>query len=308
MTKFFFVIFTFSFSTLVLNAKNSHLLIQSIGEGAEVSFDKNTREALQKANFIPQDLRIYVLPKSGIETISKGFKFRFGSNSYFITKSKGLELVDGSALVSSSNLKNQLFLEGPFTACRLSGMGSCLIQTQIDGGLKFISLTGKLKITSEHSLKSKVLVPGSVIFFKSNGSGFSDELHVNLLELINSSFLIQGFSNSRSFINSVRSTALAQSDVLISEVNALVGQSKNSESFVVIPKKSNQNLDQTYSSSLNPDSFNLDPLSDLLGRKPTRIRIEPSDDVLMESEQIKLPSVELPEIDDQINLFVPQFE
>ncbi|MEL0004600.1 MAG: hypothetical protein VW643_02255, partial [Opitutales bacterium] len=63
MTKFFFVIFTFSFFTLVLNAKNSHLLIQSIGEGAEVSFDKNTREALQKANFIPQDLRIYVLPK-----------------------------------------------------------------------------------------------------------------------------------------------------------------------------------------------------------------------------------------------------
>lgn len=297
MKKELLLLFVYSLSSYQLLANNAHLLVQSVGEGAIAVFNGSTKDPLKKGNFIPQNIRISVRPKSGIETISTGFQCRFGAESKFLINSDGLELIEASLLIRARKFENEIRIIESGYETVLSGIGTCLLETQQSGGFKFIGLTGKLRITSSNLNKSISLLPGSLFFLKPQGEGFSQEVNISLLELLNSSFLIQGFYNSKSFMKALQTTSLAQADIVISEVGAQVGESKKDGLFEVMPTNKHATIESNKSNVTRIDSFSNDPLTELLGRKPKRMTIPVSENLNSKSESINLPKITIPEID-----------
>jgi len=289
MSRLFFSTFALSLFVNPLFGQKSHLLVYSQGDGAFAIFGPDQKEALKKANFIPKNTKISVRPKSGIETISAGFQFRFGAGSRFQIREDGIHLIDGSIMIRSRNIFNKANLRLPRANVEISGVGTILAQVEENGGAKFVGVLGKFGLKCLPSGKFATLLPGSLVFVKPDQLGFSDILYLDLLNLINTSYLLQGFPNSKTFSKSLESNAIAQAEMVISEVGARIGSAKKDEAFEILP------IDNTkISPSPQKPGFESDPLTELLGRKPKKISLEEQSSKFTPTPVPALPNIELP--------------
>ena len=260
----------------LLKGQNSHLLIYSQGDGGLYRTEKGSNEPLAKASFLPKDKRISVRPRSGLETLAAGFQFRFGAGTVFSLNRSEISLEQGGILINSKRLSNQISLLGPESTLGLSGVGCCLINVEPNGGFKAVGLLGKISLSDLSKGENFMLLPGQLVFLMPGGRGFGEEVSVNLAKLIDSSYLISGFPNSTTFMNSLTSMMDAQAKMVGKTYGAVVGSAKQSESFEVLPTKDasqssapvSQNSMPTVSA--NSNGFKNDPLSELLGRPPKR--------------------------------------
>lgn len=247
-----------------------HLLVYISGQGAFFSAENQNTTDLVKARYLPNDQLISVRSKSGIETFTPGFQFRFGANTQFICISDGVSISTGSMFVRSRKISNSMLLKAPEVSIFVEGSGTCLVNVEPSGGLKFIGLIGKLQVKSESRKISHTLLPGDLLFALPENRGIGNKMTVNLSKIIEGSFLVSGFPNSHDFQNSLNSIAGAQSDLTYHQYGAVVGQSKTSNSFEILPDlKHATSPDHSEDNSSTKDSevFSADPLTDLLGRK-----------------------------------------
>jgi len=260
----------------LLKGQNSHLLIYSQGDGGLYRTEKGSNEPLAKASFLPKDKRISVRPRSGLETLAAGFQFRFGAGTVFSLNRSEISLEQGGILINSKRLSNQISFLGPESTLGVSGVGCCLINVEPNGGFKAVGLLGKISLSDLSKGENFMLLHGQLVFLMPGGRGFGEEVSVNLAKLIDSSYLISGFPNSTTFMNSLTSMMDAQAKMVGKTYGAVVGSAKQSESFEVLPTKDasqssapvSQNSMPTVSA--NSNGFKNDPLSELLGRPPKR--------------------------------------
>lgn len=266
----------------LLKGQNSHLLIYSQGDGGVYRTEQGSNEPLAKASFLPQDKRISVRPRSGLETLAAGFQFRFGAGTFFSLNRSEVSLEQGAILVNSKRLSNQVSLLGPESTLGVSGVGCCVINVEPNGGFKAVGLLGKISLNDLSNGDDFMLLPGQLVFLMPGSRGFGEEVSVNLAKLIETSYLISGFPNSTTFLNSLASIADAQSKMVGKTYGAVVGSAKQSESFEVLPTKAvsppsaSVSQNSTPSVSENSAGFENDPLRELLGRPPKRLSKEAS--------------------------------
>lgn len=257
-----------------------HLLVHIAGQGAFSDSPNQTTNDLEKAKYLPQQKSITVRSKSGIETFTPGFQFRFGADTHFACLDKGIEISEGSIFVRSRKISNSFLLQAPAVSLFLGGSGSCLINVEPNGGLKLIGLTGKMQLKSESRKISQALLPGELLFALPDNRGIGNKMTVNLSKIIEGSFLVSGFPNSKDFQNSLSRLAEAQNDLTYQEYGADVGNAKSVDSFELIPRNSKPVHEDQLSirNSKSTTDFSSDPLSDLLGREPQRSQLSETED------------------------------
>lgn len=261
-------------------AKISHLLVTTIGDGVVQVVDGANSEVVSSSSFLPVNRKLSVRPKSGIETLASGYLFRFGSSTIFQCEKDSIRIFSGSLFVRSRNFKNTVSIIGPETTVRLSGAGSCLIEVEKSGGFKCVGLLGNLRL-GLHKDDAIALLPGELVFTELKSQTLSEKVTVDLKNLFETSFLISGFSNSKSFENALRSVAESQKLVIGKSFNAAVGEATGSDSFeivtqVVSEKHSTQPLNTSPSNAFH-SHYTLpseSPLTELLGRSPKRLDAE----------------------------------
>jgi len=251
-----------------LCGQNSHLLIYSQGDGALYRTDNGNNDPLVKASFLPISKRISVRPRSGIETLAAGYQFRFGAGTVFSLGRSEVSIEQGSILVNSRRLSNQVSLLSPESKMTVGGVGCALVNVEPNGGLKAVGLLGKTVLRDVQGGGEFFLLPGQLVFLMPGKRGFGQEVSVNLAKLIESSYLVSGFPNSTTFLGSLRTITDAQSEMVGKTYGAVVGNAKQAESFEVVPTAPQTNSNPSSSKDPSTNSFtdNEDPLAELLGR------------------------------------------
>ena len=265
MSRLWYIPIALFVLTFPLSASNSHLLIYSQGDGAVASFEGKKNHTLSKATFLPKDVLISVRPRSGIETISAGFQFRFGSESKITIEDEAIELHAGSLFLRSRKISNQILVKGPDASINLEGSGICLLNVEPNGGFKIIGVLGKIHLEISSSKSHQILLPGDLLFVLPQDGGLGDKLNIKLETLIESSYLLSGFPNSVSLSKSLYGMALAQKQMISTSYNAHVGEAKSDKSYEIIPSK------PLSSASSSDSDFSSDPLSELLESRAKRL-------------------------------------
>ena len=259
--------------------QSSHLLLLSQGDGALTSSESG-KVQLSKASFLPKDQLISVRPRSGIETLSSGFQFRFGSDTRFMISDEAIELSEGSIMIRSRKISNSTTLYGPESKIQINGAGCFLVEVETNGGLKAVTILGRLDLMDLNSGEALDLLPGELVFVMPGDRGFAEKVSVNLKRLIESSYLVSGFPNNTSFQSSLASVATAQSNSIGVVYAAEVGDAKAVDSFEVVPSnaiKNNITPIPEPSPTVLSDFNSPDPLFELLGRVPKRMKPEIKD-------------------------------
>jgi hypothetical protein len=249
-------------------------LLLSQGDGALTSSESG-KVQLSKASFLPKGQLISVRPRSGIETLSSGFQFRFGSDTRFMISDQAIELSEGSIMIRSRKISNSTTLHGPESKIQINGAGCFLVEVETNGGLKAVTILGRLDLMDLNSGEALDLLPGELVFLMPGDRGFAEKVSVNLNRLIESSYLVSGFPNNTSFQSSLASVATAQSNSIGVVYGAEVGDAKAVDSFEVVPSKAVKNNTPPMpkpSPTVIADSSSSDPLFDLLGRAPKRMK------------------------------------
>ena len=256
----------------------SHLLLVSQGDGGLTKGEDGKPIVLTKASYLPSNQIISVRARSGLETLSAGYNFRFGSDTNFLLLKDGIELNSGSVMIKSRNIKNTTIIKGPEAELQIAGAGTCLIEVETSGGFKVVGALGRFKLESIASSDTVELMPGELCFLMPGDRGFGDRVNINLSKLIESSYLISGFPNPKSFVSALDNIAKEQQKAIGKSFNAQVGDSKDPDSFEIITRESNSTISPAPSGnereSLKEDEGYIipstDPLSELLGRAPRR--------------------------------------
>ena len=216
-----------------LLGKVSHLVVADLGDGVFQSDLEGNTKKISRSTFLPFNTKLSVRPKSGIETLASGYQFRFGSSTTFECDQKSIELYNGSIFVRSRKISNSIEIKGPEVKIRLSGAGTCLIDVEPNGGFKCVVMLGKI-IFSMNEGNTVSILSGELVFTNLAENKFSDKLVVDLNHLLDTSFLISGFSNSQSFLDSLHSVSESQKITLSKTFNATVGNAKKAGSFEII--------------------------------------------------------------------------
>ena len=241
-----------------------HLLLSEVGKGAYTKSENKSEVDLRKASFLPLDRQIFVRPDSGIETLVAGFQFRFGFDTDFILNKGSIELLNGSILIQSRKLNNKVFIKYSEQEISISGVGTCMVEVTEDNSLKIVGILGRLLLGIKDDVILSDLLAGDLIQLSDDDQSFGNKMNINLTRVVETSFLISGFPNSRSFQSSIESMALAQNHNTDNPspkaklVNADLDESSKSPSKVI-----------GYSTQ-SYDVPSIDPLTELLGRQPTR--------------------------------------
>ena len=255
--------------------------MNQIGEGAFISSDNGTTQPVRKASFLPLDSRVTVRARSGIETMSAGYLFRYGADTRFTLSVEALQLHEGSIMIRSRKIGNRINFRSPEAAIRLSGIGTCMLEVETNGGLKVIGVLGRMIVGVEEDSSEEDLLAGELVFVKPGNSGFGDKINVNLEKVVETSFLLSGFQNGASFQGSLSSVVRAQQESIGKTYRAEVGDAKETDTFEIVTlaedeskKKKNMEVssDKTHP-NINRSSYKIptsDPLEELLGRTPTR--------------------------------------
>ncbi len=252
------------------------------GDGAVSAAEGEKAKPLAKASFLPKNQKISVRPRSGVETLSSGFQFRFGSDTRFALNDAGIELNEGSLMVRSRKIDNSFTLKSPEAKMQIRGSGCFLMEVETNGGIKAVTVLGRLDLIDLKSGEAFSLLPGELVFVMPGGRGFGEKVSINLKKLITSSYLVSGFPNTSTFQSSLESVAAAQAESIGITYGAEVGDAKASDSFEVVPLELSETANESEktessSSTTVPSSaltFNSesDPLIELLGRSPKRMR------------------------------------
>jgi hypothetical protein len=281
MRRYFWIFLIFYSSNCFLLGQGRHLLISQIGEGAIISKEQGIIEPLKRASFLPLDFRISVQARSGLETLSAGYQFRFGSDTKFSLVDEALHLHDGSIMIQSRKMGNRVVIQSPESLLRISGVGTCMLEVETNGGVKVIGVLGRMILRAGKGSRETDLLAGELIFVKPGESGFGDKINVNLTKVLETSFLLSAFKNSTSFKNSLASIARLQKDSMSKIYAAEVGDAKESNTFEILTTskvEETKNLIpvskiETSTSLINRSSYRVpetDPLHELLGRSPIR--------------------------------------
>jgi len=255
--------------------KVSPLLVTTIGEGVVQIGPNSPDTPLAASQFLPKSAKLSVRPKSGIETLASGFQFRFGSSTTFLLEDNSIEMFTGSLFVRSRNFNNSLKIIGPEFTVVVSGAGTCLLDVEPNGGFKIVGLLGNLRISGTNQISVSVL-PGELIFTDIKNNKFSDKVVVDLANLLDTSFLISGFSNSSSFEKSLLNVSESQKSLIGKSFDAKVGNATSIGQFQVIPIGSNEQANSDDPSFIpvgfrkNYQPTSSSPLHELLGREPAR--------------------------------------
>jgi hypothetical protein len=274
--------------------KISPLLVTSIGEGV-VQIGTNVADSpIAVSQFLPKSVKLSVRPKSGIETLASGFLFRFGSSTLFLFEDDSIEMFSGSLFVRSRNFNNSLKIIGPELTLQVSGAGTCLLDVEPNGGFKIVGLLGNLRISQTDQISESVL-PGELIFTDLKNNRFSDKVVVDLANLLKTSFLISGFSNSTSFEKSLLNVSDSQKSLIGKSFEAKVGNAASSGQFEVVPDGPNAQLSPNMPSITagirkNYQLSNSSPLHELLGREPARSSYSDAEKKNLPVDQEELPS------------------
>ena len=298
MRRLLILFFVAGLSESFLHGQSSHLLLLLQGDGAVTSASGANPLALKKASFLPKDQMISVRPRSGIETLASGFQFRFGADTRFLLSTDEIELNEGSLMIRSRKITNSVVLSGPESKVRLNGSGCYLIEVETNGGLKIVTVLGRLDLIDLESGDAFDLLPGELVFVMPGGRGFAEKVSVNLSKLIKSSYLVSGFPNIQSFQSSLEGVASAQAESIGVTYGAEVGDAKSADSFEVVPTQSKVASPQSIPSK--PDTSNYltdtDPLVELLGRTPKRMKPVNKEESVLNNENLQSPEVLEPEV------------
>jgi len=256
--------------------KSSYLVLRTQGDGAVVKTTSGI-EPLQRANYLPSGNRVTVRPRSGIETMGAGCQFRFGSDTSFTIEEGAITLHQGSFLLLSRKIGINYPLNSPETKLNLSGIGTCMVEVEPNGGLKLLCVLGRIVIRS--STGNFELLAGELIFAKPGGRGLGDRINVNLGTVVKSSYLLSGFPNSTAFSNSLANVVDAQKRSIGKTYRAEVGQAKGANTFEVlpIPDAIPEDAFPSATPKVGKEGYEVpvsDPLSELLGRSPKRLVAE----------------------------------
>ena len=278
----YFCIFLFFFSLLsTIYGQGMHLIMNQIGEGAFISMDDGSTQPVRKASFLPLDSRVTVRARSGIETMSAGYLFRYGADTRFTLSAEALQLHEGSIMIQSRKIGNRIILRSPEASIRLSGIGTCMLEVETNGGLKVIGILGRMIVGVGEDSSTEDLLAGELVFVKPGNSGLGDKINVNLEKVVETSFLLSGFQNGASFQGSLSSVVRAQKESIGKTYRAEVGDAKETDTFEIVTlaedeskKKNNIEVssDKTHPNKIR-SSYKIptsDPLEELLGRTPTR--------------------------------------
>lgn len=272
----------------MMNGQGMHLIMTQIGEGGFVSLEKGISEPLRRASFLPKDTRISVRARSGIETMSAGYQFRFGADTRFTLSKEALLLHEGSIMIQSRKIGNRIVIKSPESMVRISGIGTCMLEVETNGGLKIIGILGRLNVGFGEAGQEEDLLAGELVFVKPGNAGLGDIINVNLEKLVKTSFLLSGFQNGASFQGSLSSVVRAQQESIGKTYRAEVGDAKESDTFEIITlAEENKELVQPAVEKPTEDSLiqnrssyeipEIDPLFELLGRAPQRTEPETSE-------------------------------
>jgi hypothetical protein len=256
--------------------KSSYLVLRTQGDGAVVKTTSGI-EPLQRASYLPSGNRVTVRPRSGIETMGAGCQFRFGSDTSFTIEEDAITLHQGSLMLLSRKIGINYPLNSPETKLNLSGIGTCMVEVEPNGGLKLLCVLGRIVIRS--STGNFELLAGELIFAKPGGHGLGDRINVNLGTVVKSSYLLSGFPNSTAFGNSLANVVDAQKRSIGKTYRAEVGQAKGANTFEVlpIPDAIPEDAFPAVTPEASKEGYEVsasDPLSELLGRSPKRLVAE----------------------------------
>ena len=263
--------------TVQTYGQQAHLLLASQGDGALITNEKGDRVSLRQASYLPTNQLISVRPRSGLETLCAGYNFRYGSETKFFINEESIELNSGSILIKSRKIGNTISVVGPECGIKISGSGTCLIEVETSGGLKVVGVLGRFRLSDHENDQSIELMPGELSFLMPGGRGFGDRVNINLEKLIETSYLLSGFPNPKSFVDAMQKIASVQKESIGRSYNVKVGDSKSPDSFEIITDESGTE-DTSEKLSTNEDLGNsdsykvpeIDPLTELLGRAPRR--------------------------------------
>jgi hypothetical protein len=281
-------------SVCILKAQGMHLLLSTVGEGAYSKFDNENEETLRSASFLPRDTTIFVRPGSGIETLVAGFQFRFGFETQFQVTKDFIELNKGSMLIQSRKLNNRIFIRNSKNEIRISGVGTCMVEITEDNSFKIVGVLGRLLLGLKNDVILTDLLAGDLIELGQNDQSFGTKVNINLTRVVETSFLISGFTNSKSFKSSIESMVMAQNHSasmetpLQIEVNEKVSSNGPTNKVVKIDLDDADEPTVKVIGNTTKPSYEVpssDPLSELLGRQPTRsapglVKIEPKRSIL----------------------------
>lgn len=258
-----------------------HLIMNQIGEGAFLSLDNGTTEPVRRASFLPVDSRITVRARSGIETMSSGYLFRYGADTRFTLSREALQLHEGSVMIQSRKIGNRVILSSPEASIRISGIGTCMLEVETNGGLKVIGVLGRMIVGLGDDGLEEDLLAGELVFVKPGNSGLGDKINVNLEKVVETSFLLSGFQNGASFQGSLSSVVRAQQESIGKTYRAEVGDAKEADTFEIVTNSEDVSEEKNRMGEKSGTAFPLknrssyemptsDPLEELLGRTPTR--------------------------------------
>ena len=279
--------------------QSSQLFIYKVGDGAMYKNENSEVVALARATYLPQELMVSIRSKSGIETMAAGYKFRYGENTKFSLLDDSINFHEGAIFIQSKKIDGSLLIKSPESILKLSGKGTSLLEVNTNGGLKVVGVLGRLRLTCFKTKAEVDIMPGEIVFHMPGERSFGEKVNVNLTKLIPSSFLLSGFPNSESFTKSLSNVASAQEESIGKVFAASVGDSKEADSFEIVPTKV---VDQTYSLERNAsvvsakESYQVpqsDPLSELLGRAPKRF---PEQNFVPQIEETEAQPVEEKEL------------
>ena len=273
---------------------SSHLLLRSQGDGAIVTGEEGDRETIRRASYLPSEKVISVRPRSGLETLSAGYQYRFGAETRFTLKKDLIQLHGGSLMVQSRKIGNSTTIQGPEASVSVSGSGCCMIEVETNGGFKALGVLGRFRLSVDGSEEERELMPGEVVFVLPGERGFGEKINVNLSKVIESSYLLSGFPNPASFQQSLESIASAQDQSIGKTFAAEVGDAKEADSFEVLPRVNLKpaQADLSIDDSIKKPNYEIpesDPLAELLGRSPRRM--QSVSEKVIESE-VSVPEIE----------------
>ena len=206
---------------------------------AKVVGDVNTRTdsgedaAFGYARWFPKSTRVFTRGRSGVEALSPGLFLRFGEETVFSFGPDELQMHKGALLARMRDSGKELRVTGPEATLRMKGAGSLLLEIVTNGGFKIIGLTGKPSVSIGPGSEGRDLFPGELLFLKPLDAGLSDPVHVNLVKLLASSFLVRGFPNSTTFDTALVQEAQVQAELITKTFRAEVGDAREASSFEI---------------------------------------------------------------------------
>ena len=138
-------------------------------------------------------------------------------------------------MIQSRKIENVSNLKGPEAALKLFGSGCCMLEVETNGGFKVIGILGRFRMEVSSAGVSQDLMPGELVFVMPGDRGFGEKVNVNVGKIIETSYLISGFSNASSFRQSLATISAAQENSIGKTFAAEVGDAKSPDRFEVLP-------------------------------------------------------------------------